>query len=130
MNRLMEIQFSAFEGDPYHHALYPGDEYSPAVRAEAGERTITEWRDDPFIHFIKCVDRQSGVILGYARWSLFDKERSREQWANRPPIDWCTGRQKKIAESFLYASLAMREKTWEGRPHCCKLYYTASTLAG
>lgn len=37
MDRLMEIQFSAFENDPYHHALYPGDEYSPEVRADAGK---------------------------------------------------------------------------------------------
>lgn len=41
MDRLMEIQFSAFEGDPYSQALYPGDEYSPEVRAEAGKKLTT-----------------------------------------------------------------------------------------
>lgn len=122
MDRLMEIQFSAFEGDPYHHALYPGDEHSPAVRKEAGERTIKELNDDPTIFFIKCVDRQTEIILGYARWNIFERERPKESWAQRPPIDWCTGRQKEIAETFLYASLAMREKIWQGKPHCRKSF--------
>ena len=121
IDRLMEIQFSAFENDPYHFAFYPGDQSSKEVRKSAGERTIKEWREDPTGHFIKCNDRQFRTILGYARWKLFDKERSEEERKKRYPVDWCTGRQKEVTENFLGATARMREKTWGGKPHCCKL---------
>lgn len=113
--RLVEIQFSAFEGDPYQQAFYPGPD-SPASRAKAERNTLKEWREEPFIHVIKCVDSTTGVIAGFAIWNIFDRERSREEWGHRPAVDWLdTEQQRKVAETFLYANLAIRERIWEGR---------------
>lgn len=128
IDRLMEVQFSAFEGDPYHGALYPGDHFSPTVRRSAGERTIKEWRSDPSVIFMKCANRHSGQIVGFAKWNLYEMERAEEQWTKRPDVDWCTGRQKEVAENFLYATMAMREKTWEGRPHLCEFHDAVTFL--
>ncbi|EMC93956.1 hypothetical protein BAUCODRAFT_36425 [Baudoinia panamericana UAMH 10762] len=117
IDRLMEIQFSAFESDPYHDALFPGDHYAPSTRKAAGDRTIMEWRQDPSARFIKCTDRESGVILGYAKWNFYETERPREEWAKSPEVDWYSGRKKEIAENFLGATAAMRQKLWGGDPH-------------
>lgn len=118
--RLMEVQFSAFENDPYHEALFPGDHFSPAVRKSAGERTLKEWHQDPSVIFMKCVDRHTGSIVGFAKWNLYEIERIEDEWKKGPVVDWCMGRQKEVAENFLGATMAMRRKIWEGRPHLCK----------
>ncbi|KAK3046085.1 hypothetical protein LTR09_012400 [Extremus antarcticus] len=117
MDRLIEIQFSAFEGDPYHEALYPGDHFSPALRRSARVRYIQEWREDVSVRWMKCTDRQTGTICGFAKWNLYETDRPEEEWKKRPLVDWCSGRNAEVAENFLYANAAMREKTWGGRPY-------------
>lgn len=119
IDRLMEIQFSAFDGDPYHEALYPGAN-SPSTRASAGERLLKEWHEDPSLHILKCTHLDTGVIMGFAKWNLYERPRSEREWRKREKIDWCDGRLKEVAENFLGATQDMREKIWEGRPHCCK----------
>jgi len=120
IDQVMDVQFSAFENDPYHEALFPGDHFSPAVRKSAGKRTLQEWRADPTIRFMKCFNRQTGLILGYAKWNLYESERSAEERDPTLDVDWCTGRQREIAENFLGATLALREKIWGGRPYICR----------
>ena len=120
IDRLMDIQFSAFENDPYHEALYPGNHYSPANRKSAGERTIKAWRADPTLHFLKCTNRQSGVIMGYAQWNLYATERPETEWNKDVQVDWATGRQKEIAKNFLVANFGIRKKIWGGRPYLCE----------
>ena len=120
MARLMEIQFSAFEGDPYHDALYPGPNQSPSVRAAAGTRTLAEWRRDPTLHVLKCTDRTTGVVVGFAKWNVYEAEREEEEWRKGYPVDWCSGRTKEVAENFLGATAGIRQKIWCGRPHVCK----------
>lgn len=122
IDRLMEIQFSAFEHDPIHPILYPGDHFSPSVRKAAGERAIYKWREDSNTRFMKCVDRQTGLALGFAKWKFYLNERSHEDYSKRPVVDWTTGRQKEVAENVLNANAAMREKVWKGKPHISKCY--------
>ncbi|KAL9533621.1 hypothetical protein SMMN14_02825 [Sphaerulina musiva] len=46
--QIIEIQFSAFEGDPYQEALFPSDDYySPETRQAAVDRTLKYWNTDP-----------------------------------------------------------------------------------
>lgn len=120
IDQLMEVQFSAFENDPIHGFLYPGDHFSPTVRKDAGVRTIKAWREDPNIHFMKCVDQNTGRILGFAKWNFYLTERDYEEYSKRPVVDWTTGRQKEIMENFFNANAAMRVKVWGGKPHIGK----------
>jgi len=120
IDRLMEVQFSAFENDPIHELLYPGDHFSPAVRKTAGERTLKTCRENPDTHFVKCVQRDTGLILGFAKWEFHLTERPYEEYSKRPVADWTTGRRKEITEIFLNANAAMREKVWGGKPHIGK----------
>jgi hypothetical protein len=119
IDRLMEIQFSAFDSDPYHEAVYPGGN-SHSARASAGERVLKEWHEDSSLHILKCTDLDTGVVMGFAKWNLYERPRPEREWRKREEIDWCDGRLKEVAENFLGATQDMREKIWEGRPHCCK----------
>jgi hypothetical protein len=120
IDRLMEVQFSAFRNDPYHEALFPGPHDSPLVRKLAGQRTLEEWRSTPTQEIMVCVHPRTEEILGFASWNFYLRERLREEWAKLPSITWAEGKEKKQAEAFLGATARMRMKIWEGRPHVRK----------
>jgi len=117
IDRLMDVQFSAFRDDPYHEALFPGPHDSPLVRKRAGQRTIEEWRNSPVQDIMVCVHAQTGTILGFASWYFYLSERLRAEWEKVPEVTWAEGKEKKQAEAFLGATARMRMKIWEGRPH-------------
>lgn len=125
--RIVEIQFSAFEGDPYQEALFPGDYYSDALRRSAAERMMTMWKENPYIRWMKCVD-DDGRIAGFALWNVFDTPRPETEWRKRPTIDWCEGRKKEIAENFMYTNCRLRENIWAGKPYLCKYCCSLSPL--
>jgi GNAT superfamily N-acetyltransferase len=120
IDRLMEIQFSAFRGDPYHEALYPGPHDSSIVRKLAGQRMIEDWRNTPDQDIVVCIHAQTEEILGFASWYFYLCERPREEWEKMPSITWAEGKEKKQAEAFMGATARMRMKTWGGRPHVRK----------
>jgi hypothetical protein len=120
IDRLMEVQFSAFENDPYHEALFPGPHHSPAVRKVAGQRTLDDWRNTAVQDIMVCTNAQTGEVLGFAAWYFYLHERPREEWEKMPSTTWAEGEEKKQAEAFLGATARMRMKIWEGRPHICK----------
>lgn len=122
IDRLMEVQFSAFENDPYHEALFPGPHHSPLVRKTAGERTLEDWRNTAVQDIMVCANAQTGEILGFAAWCFYLSERPKEKWEKMPSITWAEGEEKKQAEAFLGATARMRRKIWEGRPHIRKFW--------
>jgi hypothetical protein len=126
INRLMEIQFSAFQDDPYHNALYPGDQRSPVVFQSAGRRTIQDWRNNADQQTMMYVTVRTGEILGFASWNFFLCERPEKEWKKSLSVTWAEGREKERAESFLGATMAMRQKTCKGRPHGCEFCHSFS----
>lgn len=124
IDRLMEIQFSAFEGEPYFDALYPGGNTTES-RAKAAARVLKDWSKNPYEHIIICTDTESKVIMGFGRWEIYQTERPESEWRKKDPVDWAGGRQKEVAENFLGAVHALRERLWEGKPHCCEFLVSA-----
>jgi len=122
IDRLMEVQFSAFENDPYHEALFPGPHHSLLVRKTAGERTLESWRNTAVQDIMVCTRGQTGEILGFATWNFYLRGRPREEWEKMFPITWAEGEEKRQAEAFLGATARMRMKIWEGRPYICKFW--------
>lgn len=125
VDRLMEILFTAFVDDPYFKAVYPGDN-TPSVRASTGKRFLKEWKEDPTLTIVKCTDMDTGVILGFAEWEIYKKERTEEERKSNTDVTWHEGRQKEICLNFLGATNATREKLWGGMPHTRTYFYTSS----
>ena len=122
IEKMMEVQFSAFENDPYHEALFPGPHHSPLVRKLAGQRTLDDWHNTAVQDIMVCTQAQTGEILGFAAWYFYLHERPREEWEKMPSITWAEGKEKKQAAAFLGATARMRMKIWEGKPHICKIW--------
>ena len=120
IDRLMEIQFAAFAGDPIFDAVYPGGNNSDS-RAKAGARVLKDWKKNPHEQIMKCTDPSTGIIMAFGRWEIYKAERPESEWKKEgDSVDWASGRQKIVAEIFLGALKAIRERVWEGKPYCCK----------
>lgn len=113
---LMLVQFSAFDGEPYHEALYPGGN-SPSVRDAAATRVLREWQNTPQQRIMKCIDTDNNEIIGFAIWNFYDQERPQSEWKKVYPVDWCEGRDKELAELFLGRTINRRQRIWGGRKH-------------
>ena len=70
MDQLMEIQFAAMAQEPYHHVLFPGPNTTLA-RAQAGSRTLNDWRNDHSEQVLKVTDTESGKIVSFGKWNIF-----------------------------------------------------------
>lgn len=116
---IMLVQFSAFDSEPYHEALYPGGN-CPSAREAAAARVLKEWQSTPQQRIMKCTDTDNGQIIGFATWNFYDQERSESEWRKVHPVDWCKGRDKELAELFLGNTMERRRRIWGGQKHYCK----------
>jgi hypothetical protein len=120
INRLTEIQFSAFESDPTHQTLYPGDQFSPTVHAAASERILRSWRQTPEMHIVKSVESGTGVITGFAKWNFYEAPRSEDEWNVKPTAPWAEGCHRRVVEQLLSTTADIRGRRWGGEPYACK----------
>lgn len=113
------VQFSAFDGEPYHEALYPGGN-CPSARDAAAVRVLKEWQDTPQQQIVKCTDTDNDEIIGFATWNFYDQERPESEWQQVSEVDWCEGRNKELAELFMGRTRERRQRIWGGQKHYCK----------
>lgn len=120
IDRLMEVQFAAMAQEPYHHVLFPGPN-TPSARAQAGARTLQDWRGDPSEKVLKVVDSESGEIVGFGKWNVYTSERARSEWDQHVEVDWTKDPAlKEGAETYLREIHGMRHKYATGQPHLRK----------
>jgi hypothetical protein len=117
ISRLTDIQFAAFGDDSTHQILYPGNRFSSTVRANASERTLKSWRQTPDTHIIKCVEKVTGVITGFARWIFYKTPRSEKEWNVRPTAPWAGDSHRIIVEQLLGTTSEIRGRRWGGKPY-------------
>jgi GNAT superfamily N-acetyltransferase len=130
ISRLTEIQFSAFENDPTHQILFPGDQFSSKVHAAASERILKSWRHTPEMHIVKSVESGTGVITGFAKWIFYKTPRSEEEWNVDPTAPWAEGSQRGIVEQLLSTTADIRGRRWGGTPYAreCPVSFLTSVL--
>ena len=128
---MMELQFAACEGDPFHLAIWGSN--TQKTRDSAGHRLLTKWRNDPFLHVVKCVkdaasDTAAGTtaisksaVMAFCLWDIFERERSAEEWMAEDELqtcDWLQGRAREVARAYLMPALEGRRTYMQGRPYC------------
>ena len=120
IDRLMEIQFAAMAQEPYHHVLFPGPN-TPTARAQAGARTLQDWRGDPSEKVLKVIDTASGEIISFGKWNVYTSARPRAEWDQHMEVDWTNDPAlKEGAETYLREIHGMRHKYATGQPHLRK----------
>jgi hypothetical protein len=84
MPEMMELQFAACEGDPFHLDIW-GPNTQDSLH-NASQRLLTKWRNDPFLPVVKCVEDMAlegaaaantslpkSTIMGFCLWDMFQK---------------------------------------------------------
>ncbi|KAM0798924.1 hypothetical protein BDR22DRAFT_857166 [Usnea florida] len=117
MDQLMEVQFAAMAQEPYHHVLFPGPNTTLA-RAQAGSRTLNDWRNDPSEQVLKVTDTESGKIVSFGKWNVYTRERPKSEWDQHMEVDWTEDPVLvEGAETYLQEIHGMRHKYATGQPH-------------
>lgn len=63
---------------------------------------------DPTQYTLKCVDCETGQVVGMALWDIYFKP---SKW-RRPEISWLSGDERERAESLISPLWDMRERFW------------------
>ncbi|KAI1916586.1 hypothetical protein LOZ65_005220 [Ophidiomyces ophidiicola] len=117
--KVYDAYFAAFKGDPMGeimlNILFPGgitEEFRKAHTAG----TLSYWHTSGVQYTVKCVDTDSGEIVGMALADVYLHERS-ESERQKPVVSWLQGEEKERAEKVLHPLWEIREKLWGARRH-------------
>ncbi|KAL1958744.1 hypothetical protein VTO42DRAFT_3863 [Malbranchea cinnamomea] len=119
--RVYEIYFSAFKHDEMGRImvdiLFPNtDIFSEEFRTSHAAATRSYWHTSDVQYTFKCVDMETGEIVGMALGDVFVRPRSEEERRN-PGVTWLQGKERERAEKVLNPLWEMREKLFGGRPY-------------
>ncbi|OJD10146.1 hypothetical protein AJ78_08722 [Emergomyces pasteurianus Ep9510] len=110
-----DVYFAAFNGDLIFNILYPRG-MDTELRKEHTANTLQWWHGVTVQHTFKCVDTDTGKVVGMAVWDVYWRARTDEE-RKRPTTAWLEGAEKERAEAFLESMWKMREKLLGGRRH-------------
>ena len=120
IQRLLDIMYVAFSKDPWNRIMFP-----VIPGPEARGASIERWRDEilmnPTIRFMKAVDTDLNEIIAFARWNVYQVERSESDWKITEPRNWDIGTNVEAANEFYNAVCGKRQSFMGGKPHCRKL---------
>lgn len=123
IKKVYDVYFAAFKnevmGQRMLEILFPGvDTDSEEFRKTHAEGTRSYWDVSDVQYTFKCVDTQTGDVVGMVLGDIYVKERSVEDRKNHG-VPWLEGEQRARAEKVLDPLWEMREKLFGGRPYIC-----------
>jgi GNAT superfamily N-acetyltransferase len=121
---IYDIYFAAFGRDAMGaimlDILFPGGNTGTTeFRKQHAEDTLRWWHHSTTQYTWKCVDTETGEIIGMALGDTSITPRSSEERKNLG-VGWLSGEEKERAEKVLDPLWEMRERLFGGRPYLCK----------
>ncbi|TDZ25412.1 putative acyltransferase SID5 [Colletotrichum orbiculare MAFF 240422] len=113
--KVYDAYFAAFKGSAILNLLFPSG-IDEAFREGHTKHTLSYWHTSPTQYTVKCVDSETGDIVGMALWDVYLEERTPDEYKN-PGVGWLEGEQKERAEELINPLCDMKEKLWAGRKH-------------
>ncbi|CAD6589191.1 MAG: hypothetical protein ASARMPREDX12_003686 [Alectoria sarmentosa] len=117
IQRLLDIMYVAFSKDPWNRIMFPVIP-GPEARGASIERWGDEILMNPTIHFMKVVDTDMNEIVAFARWNVYQVERSESDWKITEPRNWDIGTNVEAANEFYNVVCGKRQSFMGGNPHC------------
>jgi hypothetical protein len=114
-----DVYFTAFEGEPVAEILFPWDVNNEEFRKGHTAHTTDYWHRDNLQYTFKCIDTDTGEIVGMALWDIHWKQRSQEE-RKKPSVDWLKDQQKERAEGLILPLWEKKEELLGGKPHVCE----------
>jgi hypothetical protein len=110
-----DVYFAAFKDEQILEFLHPGG----VDRQKHKHGTTLWWMHDTNGYTVKCVDSDTGKVVGMASWEVFWMPN--KGWQKPKGVEWLKGNDRTRAESVLVPLWEMREKLIGARKHVCKL---------
>lgn len=121
-----DAYFAAFTADPSGSLLldilFPSGVTSDEFREAHTNGTLQWWHTSETQYTYKCVDSETGEIIGMALCDVFVKPRTEEE-RKMPEIGWLHGEQRTRAERVLDGLWGARERIMGGRPYVCECFF-------
>ncbi|KAL8347245.1 hypothetical protein RB601_003233 [Gaeumannomyces tritici] len=117
--RLYEIYFASFKNDMMGRVivdiLFPGGKTDTAEFRDAHARaTLDWWHKCDHQYTLKCVDTDTGDIVGMGLGDAHFRERSAEE-RKFEGCAWLEGKERERADAVLVPLAEMRERLWGGQ---------------
>lgn len=134
ISRVYEIYFSSFEADPEGciilDILFPQGHSSPEFRKAHAEATLKYWHISDLQYTFKCLDTDTGEIVGMGLGDLYLKERSEEE-RKYHGVPWLEGKERERADAVLKPLWEAREKLFGGHKYLyCHVFGVAPEHQG
>ncbi|KAK4163100.1 acyl-CoA N-acyltransferase [Cladorrhinum sp. PSN259] len=116
-----DVYFSAFTADPSGKRLlsilFPNTDFtSEDFRKAHTDGTLKWWHSSETQYTFKCVDAETGKVVGMTLCDVFVKPRT-EGERQVPEVGWLTGQDKERAETVLMKLWRARERIWGGQSY-------------
>ncbi|KAI0414030.1 acyl-CoA N-acyltransferase [Xylaria grammica] len=108
-----DVYFKAFEHQPVLQILFP----EGVDRKVHTEVTTHLWSNNTHGYPIKCVDTDTGKIVGMACWDIFWKPGAEDVWPNPGGAVWLDGKHRETADAILVPIWNMHEKLFGKQKH-------------
>lgn len=123
-----DVWFAAFRGQVILDLIYPGTNLDDeAFRKLHADGTLEYWKGLTMEYTFKCVDTETGKIVGMATWQVYWRERTAEERV-KPWIGWLEGQQRERAETFLGQLWEKREKYIGEKRHVCTCIFVRNIV--
>ncbi|KAL0940676.1 GNAT family protein [Colletotrichum truncatum] len=113
--KVYDAYFAAFKGSAILDLLFPSG-IDDGFREGHTKHTLSYWHTSGTQYTVKCVDAETGEVVGMALWDVFLKERTPEEYKN-PGVTWLEGEQRERAEELINPICDAKAKIWGGRRH-------------
>ncbi|KAF1812370.1 hypothetical protein P152DRAFT_33596 [Eremomyces bilateralis CBS 781.70] len=119
IEKIYDVYFSAFGNDEMGSimvdVLFPSGVNAEFRKAHTAA-TLDWWHKNLVQYTVKCVDTDTGEIVGMGLGDLYLTERSEEERKNGG-VPWLTGKERERAEAILDPLWAVKEKLLGGNRH-------------
>jgi hypothetical protein len=124
ISKVYDTYFSSFTNEKMAQlmldVIFPGGTTgSEEFRKNHTAGTLAYWHVADTQYTFKCVDTQTGEIVGMALGDILLRKRSLEE-RRFSGIPWLEGKDREKAESVIGPLAEMREKLFADAPHICK----------
>ncbi|KXH63450.1 acetyltransferase [Colletotrichum salicis] len=118
IQKVYDSYFKAFTGDEMGEimvkVLFPNGTNSEEFRKAHTAGTLAWWHHSDCQYTYKCVDTETGEIVGMALGDIYLRERTEEERKNHG-VGWLEGKDRERAEAVLNPLHEAREKLFGGR---------------
>jgi len=121
VDRLTECIYAAFLEDPWGRIMFPKQPH-PSADTPTKRRYRRQIETDSEISIMKVIDTDIEMMVGFARWEMYLKERPESEWKTdiKAKREWDEGTNVEAAEALVTEVSRVEERVVAGSPHCCK----------